>query len=273
MKQNKTISILGCGWLGMPLATSFLTKGYKVKGSTTTDSKLAELADKNIIPFLINLSDSAAGTNLTTFLEADILIISFPPRLRAGQGAMYLEQIHLLKQAISNSPVEQILFISSTSVYPDLNKTITEAEDLTLSIENNPLLQAEAEITSLKEKTVTILRFAGLVGGARHPGRFFAGKLNVPNPKGPVNLIHLEDCLAIIETIVREAHWNKIFNAAADEHPSRKEFYTAAAKDLNLLPPAFSTSSPADSFKIISNKKLKEELGYAFKKPNPMQFF
>ena len=32
----KTISLLGCGSLGFPLATKLLQKGYYVKGSTTT---------------------------------------------------------------------------------------------------------------------------------------------------------------------------------------------------------------------------------------------
>lgn len=30
-----TVSILGCGWLGLPLAEQLLAEGYSVKGSTT----------------------------------------------------------------------------------------------------------------------------------------------------------------------------------------------------------------------------------------------
>ncbi len=33
-------SILGCGWLGKPLAVSLLDEGFNVKGSTTSEEKL-----------------------------------------------------------------------------------------------------------------------------------------------------------------------------------------------------------------------------------------
>ena len=39
MSQNK-IGIIGCGWLGLPLAKEFISNNYKVKGSTTTKEKL-----------------------------------------------------------------------------------------------------------------------------------------------------------------------------------------------------------------------------------------
>ncbi len=41
MKQN--ISILGCGWLGKPLALKLNKKGCHIKGSTTSDDKLGRL--------------------------------------------------------------------------------------------------------------------------------------------------------------------------------------------------------------------------------------
>jgi len=47
------ISILGCGWLGLPLAEHFRDAGYSVKGSTTSDDKIELLKGKQIAPFLI----------------------------------------------------------------------------------------------------------------------------------------------------------------------------------------------------------------------------
>ena len=38
-----TISLLGCGYLGFPLAIELIKKGYYVKGSTTTPTKLQQL--------------------------------------------------------------------------------------------------------------------------------------------------------------------------------------------------------------------------------------
>ena len=43
-----SISILGCGWLGKPLAVSFLEDGFSVKGSTTSEEKIDILEDLEI---------------------------------------------------------------------------------------------------------------------------------------------------------------------------------------------------------------------------------
>ncbi|WP_258929290.1 hypothetical protein [Flavobacterium davisii] len=45
MKRQK-ISLLGCGWLGLPLAESLIKKGYEIKGSTTNLDKIPLLKQK-----------------------------------------------------------------------------------------------------------------------------------------------------------------------------------------------------------------------------------
>ena len=53
----ETISLLGCGSLGFPLALDLLNEGYHVKGSTTTASKIYKLKQYGITPYLINIED------------------------------------------------------------------------------------------------------------------------------------------------------------------------------------------------------------------------
>gem|GEM_PF-4555050 len=50
--SKPTISIIGCGWLGLPLAEFLVQKGYLIKGSTTREEKLDQLKSKGIQPFL-----------------------------------------------------------------------------------------------------------------------------------------------------------------------------------------------------------------------------
>ncbi len=270
-KQLNRVSILGCGWLGLPLAEYLVTNGYQVNGSTTTPEKLEVLRQKNIKPFLIDLRNSDATRDLVEFLRADCLVVSFPPRLRAGQEANYLPQINVLATALRQSPVKLVLFISSTSVYREVNSVIIEANDSDVLITESALYEAEIILQkNLPHKTI-ILRFGGLVGGERHPGRFLAGKTEVPQPNAPVNLLHLDDCLAICARIIAGPVHNEIYNAVADKHPTRQEFYTAAAKALQLLPPQFA-SQTNPCFKIISNEKIKAALSYEFIHPDPMFF-
>ena len=61
MSQNK-IGIIGCGWLGLPLAKEFISNNYKVKGSTTTKEKLEILKTEGIEAYLI---DPVSYTHLT----------------------------------------------------------------------------------------------------------------------------------------------------------------------------------------------------------------
>lgn len=69
------ISILGCGWLGLPLAKQLIKKGFSVKGSTTSEEKISILKTEGIISFLISLSDSKKSEegflteNTTHFLK------------------------------------------------------------------------------------------------------------------------------------------------------------------------------------------------------------
>ena len=49
--QKETITILGCGWLGLSLAQALVKEGYAVKGSTTTEEKLEQLQYAGVEPF------------------------------------------------------------------------------------------------------------------------------------------------------------------------------------------------------------------------------
>ncbi len=275
MKEKADISIIGCGWLGLPLAELFVQAGKRVKGSTTTQAKLTVLEAKGIAPYLINLQDEQLPHQvLVDFLHTDTVVINIPPRLRSGMGDAYLEQLQRLKHAMLSASVSRVLFISSTSVYLDLNRTVTE-EDTLFTEEQDPqnaMLLAEKLFCEREEWLTTVVRFAGLVGGSRQAGRFLAGKKLVPNGDAPVNLIHLDDCLNILEQIVLQEKWGKVYNACADEHPTRKQFYTQATLALGAVPPEFDEMEET-KFKLIKNKKLKEELAYVFLHPDPMRFF
>ena len=69
----KNISILGCGWLGKPLATSFLEDGFHVKGSTTSEEKIEVLEALGIETYLVDISEYE---EFDSFLNSDILIIA-----------------------------------------------------------------------------------------------------------------------------------------------------------------------------------------------------
>ncbi len=271
MSKN-TISILGCGWLGLPLGEFLIKKGYSVKGSTTDVAKFEILAEKGITPFQVQISDTEiAGNNLDAFFDSEILIINFPPKRREDIVQYFTAQNELLIHQLNASSVKKVLFVSSTSVYPDLNRAVFEDETVEpLKESGKALKQVENLLFSHPNFETTIIRFSGLIGYDRMPGRFLANKVNVENGDAPINVIHQDDCIALITQIIEQNVWGEIFNACSDRHPTRKEYYTKAANQIGLIPPTFIEEKNI-KFKIIVTDKIKNRLNYSFIYPNPME--
>lgn len=253
----KSISILGCGWLGKPLAIELITSGYRVSGSTTQESKLSELDSLGINPFLIKFDPQLSRSDYHEFFQTDILIISIPPRRKSGQTHVYLEQMNNVVREILKGSISTILFISSTSVYADGDRIVKEND----ADPNSYLVQAENILRDQTEFKTTVIRFGGLVGQGRNPGRFLAGKKDVQGGNHPVNVIHQQDCIGIIKAIIEQEAWGEVFNACADHHPSRKEFYSRASAVMQLEAPQFLDEDGSKN-KVVDCIKLKTKLKY-----------
>ncbi|WP_207421254.1 SDR family oxidoreductase [Desertivirga brevis] len=265
------ISLLGCGWLGLPLGAFLVEKGYEVRGSVTNPKKFESLERVGIAPFKISLSPQLEADDPSDFFKCEVLIVNFPPKRRDDIEEFHPEQIRNLIKAVMEYGIQKVLFVSSTSVYPDVNREVFEDEDLEpVKGSGKALKIAEDLLRQEAGFKTTVLRFAGLVGPERLPGRFFAGKKDVPNGDAPVNLIHREDCIEVIYQIVKQGAWGEVFNACSDVHPTRREFYTKASLNIGLEPPQF-ISNAQSTFKIINSEKLKRQLDFEFKFADPME--
>lgn len=271
------VSILGCGWLGFPLAKKLIEIGFEVKGSTTTENKLAVLKSNKIAPYLLEVSEHKISECISDFLyNADILIIDIPPGLRkiieATSEKTFVAKIEKLIPFIENSTVKKVIFISSTSVYADTSPISTVTEESILhpdSESGKQLVEVENLLRNNSNFQTTIIRFGGLIGEERNIVKMLTGKTNVANPDAPINLIHQQDCIGIIEAILKQVQldkvWNETFNAVAPIHPTRKKYYTEKAKQLHLTAPLFNEND-TNFGKIVSSEKLENVLGYTFKK-------
>ena len=52
----RTVAVLGCGWLGLPLAKALLAAGYQVAGTTTSPEQVPVLTAAGIEAHLLRLS-------------------------------------------------------------------------------------------------------------------------------------------------------------------------------------------------------------------------
>ena len=262
--NNSKICIIGCGWLGFPLAVSLISRGYQVYGSTTSQEKMRGLSDAGIQSFVFNLDDSDMKIPV-----CDHYFINIPP-----SGSQ--NYINGLQSLINKIPVDaqNVIYCSTTSVYPDQPEYICVEKDIipgNIDENDNPdasnhgtprrtLILAEGIFH--RHPNSTILRLSGLFGPNRHPVKYLSGRKNISRPLAVVNLIHLEDIIATSVKLLEKKSPYQIFNVTATEHPTRFEYYTQAAQKAGIAPPEFDLNDKTTG-KIVDHTRLVELLGYA----------
>ncbi|QIL74776.1 NAD-dependent epimerase/dehydratase family protein [Hymenobacter sp. HDW8] len=260
-----TVAVLGCGWLGLPLAKALVAEGYTAAGTTTTPTRVLTLRDAGIRPYLLSLGGKFTATDrdtLHTLLSGtDVLVLNVPPR-RSATASSYANLLQPVAEAAQECGVGHVLFVSSTSVYPDEPRAMRETDAHATSEAASDILRAEELFAPQPNNTV--VRLAGLFGPQRPPGRFLAGRHDVAQANAPVNLIHLTDCVGLLTAIIRQQAWGFTFNACAISHPVRGDFYPKAAQQLGLQPPDFRMDDALGG-KIIDSTLIRQTLGYQFK--------
>ena len=259
------ISILGCGWLGFPLGKALVKKGFRVKGSTTTEAKLEMLNSAGIKAYQVAVSAEGIDGPVEDFLAGtDVLVINIPP----GPGIDFTGSISRLASEIEKSGVKNVLCVSATSVYKESSTfpvyKESDAPNAT-SVRGKQLIFAERLLQANVHFQTCVLRFGGLIGAGRNPVTFLAGKREVANPLAPVNLIHQHDCIRIITTILENEDFSQVYNAVFPEHPQRKKYYFRKAEVKGLPPPHFRTNGTSEG-KIIASVALQERLGFQFER-------
>lgn len=269
-EKNERISILSCGWLGKPLALHLKAAGYDVKGARTSPEGVKELEALGLEAYNIILSEDVL-TGPDAFWDADILIINIPPRKERGKDA-HVSEIALLRSFIETTTISKVIFVSSTSVYKDINGLVTEENEEMPDTPNGQALR-EAENILLESLVfdTTVLRFGGLIGYDRLPDqrRILEGrKANAQ----PMNVIHRDDCIGVINKVIEKDVWGEVFNACASGHPQRSHYYKAAAQRLGIQLPR---RLPAEDepYKIVGSSKLRNLLAYTFRYDDPLAVF
>lgn len=256
----KQATIIGLGWLGMPLAQHLIRRGWQIKGTKR------QVIDNEIACYPLDLS-AFNPTLLTPLWESKHLIITLPPS--TCSAADYLNGIkRLVLHAISQN-VSHIIFLSSTALLPRRSGQFDEQSPIEAA--NAPALAEVEQWLHTLPIPCDILRLAGLVGKQRHPVFHLAGKLALTGGNQPVNLVHLDDAILAIETLLNQPNGQRIFHLCAPHHPSRQAFYTDMARrfrlpDLQFLP------DPEPLDRIILASRIENELSFRYRYPNPYFF-
>ena len=266
--MSKVVGVIGCGWLGLPLAKALVSNGYLVHGSTTSEEKLALLKNEGIVPTKIVLGENSIEGKIEEFLTPlDILILNVPPKLRRENAENYVQKIKLLLSHIKDADIKKVLFVSSTSVYGNLEGEVNE-ETLPKpeTASGKQLLETEILLKKALGFQTTIIRFGGLIGPHRHPVTFLSGRTALKNGEQYVNLIHLDDCIGMILFILENNYWNETFNGVYPDHPKKADYYTAEADKRGLPPPLYMLNRSKNKGKLIKSRNILNK-NYTFSTP------
>lgn len=262
--SDTKITLIGSGWLGLPLANHLKNIGYDVAVTTTTEEKKYQLETSGMETFLFKSQISASFQE--RLMSSSVVIFTIPPGKDIGATKDNLKLI------IDNIPPRtKVLYTSSTGVYRHLS-----ASHQLIHIDENadvagPLVPLE-QIISASPNPFLIFRLGGLCGPERHPGRFLAGKKNVEDGNTVVNLVHLKDVIQWMTALLELEIENDIFQLTADIHPQRQTFYPFAAQQIGREVPEFETCDSSPAGICVSNKKIKETTGLACIFPDPFLF-
>lgn len=264
--MNKKITIAGLGWLGQSFAASLIKQGYTVKGSVTNTAKAKALSTQGIRAYPVVLTEGGVAGAIDDFLKnTDVLAIMIPPGLRKNTGINYaLKMAHFLHR-IQASAIKKVILVSSTSVYDDSQGRVTEKDNPLPELNAaKQLYEVEQLFFNANSFQTSIVRFGGLYGGNRNPVKFLAGRKELRNGDAPVNLIHREDCVGILQAIIKQDVFGHIFNAVAPQHPKKRTYYMEQAVLKGLAPPQYILADEEAIFKQVDSVHINEILQYRF---------
>lgn len=246
------ITIIGSGWLALPLAQHLNHHGHNTTVTTTRLDKIQLINAHEIKAVTYHIGD-VLPASLT---KSDVIVMANTCK---DTDAYQVMVNHILNQWSHRSEdLPQFIYTSTTGVYQDNGAYHNEASQA-LNI-NHPTMLIEQ---ALKPLNANIIRLAGLVGpsliaNTRHPGRFFRKTKTIKNPENKVNLIHSIDAIGLIETLITLQSQSQTINACADNHPTKGEYYSHMAKQLdgtNLIA-AEQTTSAGKTIDNIKSKKI-----------------
>ncbi len=254
--MKNRVTILGTGWLGLPLSLS-LKEDFEVKVSVRTEDKKDSLISKGLKPYLLN---EQCLDYLDNLLDTEYLFINFPPS-KFENFHKFLETIYSHKKF---EKIKKVIFVSSTSIYPYEEKTFTE--DMVFT---NPKSQKIYDIEKLIEsRTDVIFRCAGLMGASRVAGRYYSGKV-LDSQDVKVNYVHLEDVIGATKFVIKK-DLKGIYNLCSNEHPTRKKIYLNSSQKFGFKPPIFKDKKEYKQ-RLIDGSKI-EKKGFRYKYPNPLEY-
>jgi nucleoside-diphosphate-sugar epimerase len=285
-QDTPTVMLCGCGWLGQPLGLKLTQVPINVYGTTTRSEQLPILQKQGIDPieFVLDKTDVAntvyPASLLTAFTHTDVLVVNIPPGRRHLHAPPFIDGIkQLIQQAINGNSNINIVFVSTTSVFGDITGNVDGDTPVT-PVTASGKAHAAIEQWCLHEfpKHACVVRLAGLIDDQRHPVTALVKRPSLANGEQRVNLVHKDDVISALVQILTTDFQHvagRTLHLCAPDHPTRQDYYQAAADAKGLGHLSFSSDKAQDKHeftaegKIVLAQKTQQLLGFEYQYPSP----
>lgn len=272
--------IIGCGYVGLPVAMKWLEQGHTVFALTRSKVRASEFVKLGIRPIVGDISQPESLKKLPE-AETVLYAVGFDRAANQSRREIY---IHGLGNVLSElkDRIQKIIYLSSTSVYgQSTGEWVDEASVCEPARENGKIcLEAEQLLAEQKTSLVVILRLAGIYGPKRLLARMEQIKAGEPllgRPDAYLNLVHVTDIVNTVLKCDAESQLDSHYLVSDNCPITRQVYYETLAQILNAPVPRFSSDLPNQSVmkssrqhsteratglnKRCNNQRLREELG------------
>jgi nucleoside-diphosphate-sugar epimerase len=265
-RNDHSIAIIGCGWLGKALAKELILDEVSFVGTCQSEQSLIMLKNMQIPSIQLRLPLTGSISDICGLLDREVMVIAIPPQLKKGQTD-YVAKIAQLVQIAEAGTFKRIILLNTTAIYGGLSRVVSEETLLDESTDKVSILLAAEQALATFSGQSYVLRLAGLVGPERHPGKFLQANKVFKNANAQVNLVHQTDVVNIIKILSQLKDFRPIqtvYNVNSQTTCNRKHYYQLAAQSLALAKPDFEEDNIENTGKNISATKLREALAYHY---------
>jgi nucleoside-diphosphate-sugar epimerase len=272
------VLVVGCGYVGLPLAAKLAGLGHKVAGARRTAAAESELCAAGVEPVIADISRPEQLEALPGPFDWVVNCVSSSHGGTEDYRRVYLQGTRHLLDRLATMGLRKFVYTGSTSVYGQNDGSIVTEESPAKPVTETGQILLDAE-NLLREAfrdrgfPAVILRLAGIYGPGRGYWwrRFLAGDARLEGDGQRVlNMIHRDDVIGAVQAALACGAPGETYNAVDDEPATQLELFQWLATTTSKTMPQTEPANPGKrgaSNKRVSNRKLKEQLGYRFKYP------
>jgi nucleoside-diphosphate-sugar epimerase len=276
------VLIVGCGYVGLPLGAELARRGHEVCGLRRSADGAGELRAAGVTPVVADVTQPESLRALPGPFDWVVNTVSSSKGGADVYRSVYVEGTRNLIAWLAGSGVRKFIYTSSTSVYAQVDGSEAtedspaepQAETGRLLVETENLLLAAARERGFP---AVVLRVAGIYGPERGHlfHQFLRDEARISGDGSRLlNMIHRDDVAGAAIAALERGEPGRIYNVADDEPVSQLGFFQWLAEQLHKpLPPFASVEQSANrkrgvTNKRVSNRRLREELGWELRFPS-----